>query len=158
MRQVAFAAVPLLVLSLASSARAQLGKSEGTHDNPTTAQISEFVQVMEKYLYLIDHLSRLAENPTASGIAAVVSANDMLKTHPQDAINYFNSLLPDVKNESVRRAIRIQLADLYKTTHQQDKALEQLRDLIISAPQGPRTTRPPLPQPTRRENRGTEEQ
>ena len=126
------------LLALCSVAGAQLKTPEvqGSLD-----QIAPYIEIMEKYLYLVDHVARLADNPTASGIAAALRAGDVLKEHPQDAIEYYNRVLPDVKNDSVRRAIRIQLADLYQKTNQQDKALEQLRELMVSAPASPRPTR-----------------
>ena len=67
---------------------------------------------------------------------------EILKDKPQDAIDYFNRTMPDVKNDSVRRVIRLQLAELYGKTNQPDKALEQIRELMILAPAGagvPRT-------------------
>ena len=128
----------LALLALCSVAGAQLKTPEvqGSLD-----QIGPYIEIMEKYLYLVDHVARLADNPTASGIAAALRAGDVLKEHPQDAIEYYNRVLPDVKNDSVRRAIRIQLADLYQKTNQQDKALEQLRELMVSAPASPRPPR-----------------
>jgi thioredoxin-like negative regulator of GroEL len=132
-------AATLLVLGLGAAARAQLAKPQET---PAGAeQITQFIDVMEKYLYVVDHLTRMSENPTAVGVAAALQANDMLKSRPQEAIEYFNKLLPDVKNEAVKRAIRLQLADLYKNSNQNDKALDQLRELM-AAPAGPPRPRP----------------
>ena len=88
---------------------------------------------MRRYLDVVDRYSRMARDPSAAGIAAVVSAADLLKPRGTDAaINYFNELLPQVKDPAVERAIRIQLAELYKTSGQQDQALEQLRTLMTS--------------------------
>ncbi|HEX2973435.1 MAG TPA: hypothetical protein VHP11_13960, partial [Tepidisphaeraceae bacterium] len=52
-------------------------------------------------------------------------------------VEFFEKLLPQVKNEAVRRAIQLQLTELYKAAGQQDKAMEQLESLIISAPAMP---------------------
>jgi len=148
-------AASLALLALCSVAGAQLKTPEvqGSLD-----QIAPYIEIMEKYLYLVDHVSRLADNPTASGIAAALRAGDVLKEHPQDAIEYYNRVLPDVKNDSVRRAIRIQLADLYQKTNQQDKALEQLRELMVSAPASPRPPRAARAAPPPRSERPEAEQ
>lgn len=137
-RVTSVAAAAFALLGLCSVAGAQLKTPDvqGSLD-----QVGPFIEIMEKYLYLVDHMARLADNPTASGIAAVLRTGDVFKEHPQDAIEYFNKILPDVKNDSVRRAIRIQLADLYQKTNQQDKALEQLRELMVFAPASPRPPR-----------------
>ena len=91
------------------------------------------VEMLRGYLELVDRYTQMSSNPTNAGIAAVISANDILKTRGADAaIEYFNKLLPDVKDAAVQRAIRVQLADLYKNSNQGDKALEQLRALMTS--------------------------
>ena len=141
-----------VVLSATAFAPAQV-RPPATPPPADTGQMGEmvyFISTMEKYLYLVDHLTRMSENPTAAGVAAVLQASDLLKSRPQEAIDYFTRLLPEVKNESVKRAIRIQLADLYKNSNQNDKALDQLRELMIAAPPGPPRMRPaaePPPNP-----------
>ena len=95
------------------------------------------LDVMRNYLDVFDRYSRLSKDPTSAGVAAVVTAGEILRARGADpAIAYFNKMLPDVKNESVQRAIRLQLVELYKMSGQQDKALEQLQVLITSAPAG----------------------
>lgn len=85
------------------------------------------------YLTMVTQYGKLASDPEASGVAAVVSAADVLrKGGPQEAINFFVKILPDVKQDAVRRAIRLQLVDLYKAANQPDKALEQLSNLITA--------------------------
>ena len=91
-------------------------------------------EIMRGYLEIVDRYSKISSDPTTAGIAAVVSAAEVLKPRGSDAaIEYFNKLLPEVKNESVARAIRAQLAELYKAAGQQDKSLEQLRTLITGS-------------------------
>ena len=66
-----------------------------------------------------------------------MGANEILKPKGADAaIAYFTKVLPQVKNEAVQRAIRVQLADLYKAAGQGDKALEQYEAMMTSAPAG----------------------
>jgi hypothetical protein len=95
------------------------------------------VELLRGYLEMVDRFSHLARDPASAGIAAVISANDMLKARGQDAVvNYFTKILPNVKNEAVQRAIRIQLIQAYQTAGQQDKAMEQMESLMINAPSG----------------------
>jgi hypothetical protein len=95
------------------------------------------LDAMRNYLDVFDRYSRLSRDPAAAGVAAVVTAGEILRARGADtAIAYFNKVMPDVKNEAVQRAIRLQLIELYKMSGQQDKALEQLQSLMISAPAG----------------------
>ena len=100
--------------------------------------------MVQSYLGAVEQVSKMARDPSATGVAAVMTASDMLKERGADAaINFFNDVLPQVKNEAVQRAIRMQLIDLYKRAGQQDKALEQVKTLITSAPAGPGESAPP---------------
>ena len=93
------------------------------------------VHVLKGWIDLVDSYTRLAKDPTAAGVAAVVTANDILKHKGTEvAIEYFTKLMSEVKNESVQRAIRLQLVELYGKAGQPDQALEQLRMLMILAP------------------------
>ncbi len=104
------------------------------------------MEMLRGYIELVDRFTRLSRDPGTAGIAAVISASDMLKRRgPDTAINYFTKTLPDVKNEAVQRAIRIQLADLYKAAGQEDKAIEQLEILMKGAPAGSPGTNEPRP-------------
>ena len=92
-------------------------------------------EMMRGYIDVVDRFSRLSRNPATAGVAAVIAAADMLKQRgPDAAIEYFNKTLPDVKNETVQRAIRMQLIELYRASGQNDKAIEQLDSLIKTAP------------------------
>jgi hypothetical protein len=95
------------------------------------------LQMLREYVDVVNGLTHIAHDPTSSGVAAVVAASDLLRARGTDAsIQYFTKLLPDVKNDAVQRAIRIQLVDLYRQSGQADKALEQLDLLIKGAPAG----------------------
>lgn len=97
--------------------------------------------MMRGYIDVVDRFSRLSRDPSASGVAAVIAAADMLKQKgPETAIEYFTNILPAVKSETVQRAIRIQLAELYRNSGSHEKALEQLDVLIKSA--GPESSTP----------------
>jgi hypothetical protein len=94
--------------------------------------------LMRGYIDLVDRIARLSRDPTTAGVAAVISAADILKARGADAgIEYFTKMLETAKSDAVKRAIRIQLIELYKQSGQQDKAMEQLTELINAAPAGP---------------------
>jgi hypothetical protein len=102
---------------------------------PPMADRIRHAEMLRGYLELVDRYGQMAQNPTSAGVAAVITAGDILKAKGNDAaIDYFTKLLPDVKDPSIQRAIRIQLADMYKAAGQADKALEQLRELMTAAP------------------------
>ena len=91
------------------------------------------IDTLRGYFGVVEAFTRLSRDPTQAGIAAVISAGDILKPRGTDAgIDYFNKLLPETKNPAVQRAIRVQLAELYKQAGKQDEALKQLRELITT--------------------------
>lgn len=103
-------------------------------------------ETLRGYLDIVDRFGRMTRDPAMSGIAAVVSANDILRPRgTQVAIEYFTKLLPEVKNPAVSRAIRVQLVDLYKAAGQQDQALEQLRTIITADTSNEPAAPPPPP-------------
>jgi hypothetical protein len=85
------------------------------------------------FLNMVDSYAKLAKDPDAASVAAVVSAADVLRPKgAQGAIDYFTKILPDVKSPTVQRAIRLQLMDFYKASNQPDKALEQLQLIMTT--------------------------
>jgi thioredoxin-like negative regulator of GroEL len=123
--------------------------AQAQEDRLRSPEAIQFIEAMRGYLEVIDRFSAIAQDPASSGVAAVLSAGEIFRNRsPEEAINFYTKLLPDTKNEAVQRAIRIQLAELYKNTNQQEKALEQLRTLITSAPAEPPMPRVPFPPPT----------
>jgi hypothetical protein len=110
---------------------------------------NERIEHLRNYLGVIEAYSRLSRDANQAGIAAVVTAADMLRPRGADAgIEYFTKLLPEVKSPAVQRAIRLQLVDLYKATGKSEEALTQLREVMKGAPETEPTTppgRPPQP-------------
>jgi len=89
------------------------------------------IDMLRGYLGVVEAFTRLSRDPTQAGIAAVISAGDILKPRGTDAgIEFFTKVLPETKNPAVQRAIRVQLAELYKQADKQDEAIKQLRELI----------------------------
>lgn len=110
-------------------------------------------EMLRGYLDAVDRYAKLSRDSVTSGIAAVVATADILRPRGTNAaIDHFNKMLPQVKNEAVQRAIRLQLVDLYKASGQQDKAMEILEQLMIAPPAGAEPSRseptpPPPPRP-----------
>lgn len=116
------------------------GPALGGPQHPMMAQI----EMMRAWLELIDRYVRMSKDPVSAGVAAVVSADDLMRAkQPSQAIEYFNKVLPEVKNETVQRAIRLQLIELYGKNNEPDKALEEIRKLMIEAPAKPEATAHP---------------
>ena len=108
-------------------------------------------EMVRGYLDAVQRYAQLARDPSMSGIAAVVSAADLLRPRGADAaIDFFTKLLPEVKSPGVQRAIRLQLVDLYKAAGKTDQALDELKTLMTAEPgandmAGPATPPPPPP-------------
>jgi len=92
---------------------------------------------MLSYLEIVERYSKITQNGTSAGVAAVIAANDLLRPAGNQAvIDFFTKQLEETKNDTVKRAIRLQLVDLYRLTGDRDKALEQLKILMNEAPAG----------------------
>jgi hypothetical protein len=116
----------------------------GDGEDPRMARYN----LMRGYLDAVDRYARLAHDPAMSGIAAVVTASDLLKKRGTDAgIDYFTKLLPQVKSPAIGRAIRIQLVDLYRAAGKNDEALNQLKELMLAEPAANEGQTPIMPPP-----------
>lgn len=100
-------------------------------ERPSPAPVHNPVEAMRQYLQLVDQYTTLAKDPSATGVAAVVTLADLTKQQGTSvAINKLNKLLADSKDPAVQRAIRLQLIDLYRAAGEPDKAIEQAEILI----------------------------
>jgi hypothetical protein len=119
-------------------------RSPGPGEGRPDPRMAKF-DVLRGYFEVVDRYARLARDPAHAGIAAVVSAADILRPRGADvAIEYFNKLLPEVKTPAVQRAIRLQLADLYKSAGKHEEALEQLKQIMVAdTTSEPAPARPP---------------
>jgi hypothetical protein len=101
---------------------------------PRQGGVPPEVARFQNYLTMVDSYAKLAKDPDAAAVAAVVSAADVLRPKgAQGAIDYFTKILPEVKSPTVQRAIRLQLMDFYKAANQPEKALEQLQAIMTMA-------------------------
>jgi lipopolysaccharide biosynthesis regulator YciM len=84
------------------------------------------------FVWYIEHSAAVAKDADASGVAAVLEAKELLRSkEPQVEIDFFNKALYDTKSRPIQREIRMTLADLYKAQGQNDKALDQLQQLMM---------------------------
>ena len=120
-----------------------MGMMGGDRPDPRMAKF----EMLRGYFEVVDRYARLARDPAHAGIAAVVSAADILRPRGADvAIEYFNKLMPEVKTPAVQRAIRIQLAELYRSAGKHEEALEQLKQIMVADTSSePPPARPPQP-------------
>jgi lipopolysaccharide biosynthesis regulator YciM len=100
-------------------------------DAPPTPTGSDAWTASNQYTWGIEHTAAIAKDPDAVAVQAVIEANDLLKSKdPQVAIDFFTKALYDSKNRPAQREIRLVLCHLYKSQGQNDKALDQLQQLI----------------------------
>jgi hypothetical protein len=146
---VTIAVLLLLLFQFAQVAALGEMKKRADQDRTDLARHKDADQ-LRGYLDLVDRFSVVAKDRSQSGVAAVLYAHEVGKTLPPDEqVAYYTNLLPEVKDDAVRRSIRFKLVDLYLHDPKPDraKAMEQLRLVITEMPaasaNGP-TTAPSL--------------
>ena len=143
--RIAIFVTTLLLLSAAAAAAPPGIAQRAATPGPTPMSWNQWVSLFRDYMELIDHFSKVVEDSSNAGVAAVIYTDDILRTRPsREAIEYYQKLLPEVKDPAVRRAIHLRLAEHLRLSNQADAALAQLRELIIAAPA---STPPPTSQP-----------
>lgn len=101
-------------------------------DSTSAAMQTEFFR---GYLDAVERYAQLSSNPRNAGVAAVVTAADMLRDQPPQAtIDFFAPLLEagQFPDYTVETAVRLQLAEAYRAAGQTEQALETLRALIVA--------------------------
>jgi len=89
------------------------------------------IGLFSRLLGLIDEVTGMARDPSTAGVAAVMTAKDLLGS-PQEVVEYYETLLPRTKNPVIVRVLHLQLAEQYKALGQRDKALDHLAVLITA--------------------------
>jgi hypothetical protein len=99
---------------------------------PASAGAADAWQARDESVWWIEHTAAIAASADSSGVQATVEARELLKSqNPQVSLDFFNKALYDVKNRAVQRQIRMTLYDIYKEQGQNDKALDQLQQLMM---------------------------
>jgi hypothetical protein len=90
-------------------------------------------QAIALYLWNIEHAAEIAKDPDMAGVQAVIQADQFLKTsqQPQVEIDWFTKAMYNTRNPAVKRQIQLTLFNLYKQVGQNDKALDQLQQLMM---------------------------
>ncbi|MAE67963.1 MAG: hypothetical protein CMJ18_27225 [Phycisphaeraceae bacterium] len=126
----------ILVLSAASAVtlgvvfvRAATARAESLEEQQANLMVSH-INLYRNMLGLIQDFRAIAEDASASGVTAVLSVEDHLP-RKADQVAFMERMLPNAKDEVIRRAIRIKLAELYKDTDAPaEKGIAQLEALI----------------------------
>ncbi len=133
----------LLIAPTLWVAAAGIARASSASDGPASASAQaakiQYLDMMQRYLTLMQSVTKLAEDPTAAALAATFASKELIVGEGGEAkaIEFYEKILPEAKNEAVQRAIRMMLADLYARTGQKTKAMEQFRILIVTAPPSP---------------------
>jgi len=99
---------------------------------PTIGQKEDDYQTSNEYLWFLEHNAAMAKDPEAMGVQAVFYAKALLNgREPQVQIDFFNKALYDTKMRPVQREIRMALCQIYKQQGQNDKAMDQLQQLMM---------------------------
>jgi hypothetical protein len=101
--------------------------------SPPPPSGEEHGHALALYLWNIEHAAGIAKDPEMAGVQAVIQADEFLKAtkEPQVEIDWLTKAMYDTHNAAVRRQIHLVLFNLYKQTAQDDKALDQLQDLMM---------------------------
>jgi hypothetical protein len=84
------------------------------------------------YIWWVEQNAAIAKDPEAAGVEAVIDAATLLHDRePQVQIDFFNKALYETKMRPVQREIRMALYQIYKQQGQNDKAMDQLQQLML---------------------------
>ncbi len=97
-------------------------------------QTREFVDLMSRYMSLVDQVVAATSSEEASVFLAIEGIYEVYekKKDAPGAIAHFERLLKQHGDrQAIRTMLRLKISDIYKETGEADKVLEQL-DLIIA--------------------------
>jgi hypothetical protein len=97
---------------------------------PVASPAADSWQIMNESTWWVEHQAAISKDADAAGVQAAMEAKAALGPG-QPAIDFFNKALYDTKSRPVQRLIRLMLFHLYKDQGQNDKALDQLRMLMM---------------------------
>ena len=125
-----------VAMTLAVSVNLAPALAADRNEHPEMAKIVEFIGLYRSVLDVVSGVDEIASSPSASAVAAIFGVDDHFKKDKAKSIAFLEQLLPKVKDQTVQRAIRMKLGDLYKDTGQTDKSVKQLESLILNQPGG----------------------
>jgi hypothetical protein len=117
---------PIMAMALAAGLCTMLRA-----DDVSSATPQQSLQDQATQAWLLDHTIAVTKDPEGAGVWAVDQTMEILKDQPPQAtIDYLQKMLYEAKGRAVQRAIRIKLVGLYRATDRNDKAAEQLEELM----------------------------
>jgi hypothetical protein len=122
----------LVMLAAGVALAAGVGGMLKADDSTPPTGAGGTVDVHNAYLWGVEHTALIDKDADASGVRAVIDAGESLKSQPpQVQLDFFNKALYETKNRAVQRQIRFELYRLYSGQGQNDKAMDQLEQLMI---------------------------
>ena len=101
------------------------------HFDNEREEVFEHLEMFQRLLGLIQQYASIAESETTAGVAAVMSVEEHAGGRKR-AIKALEGMLPNVTNDTIKRAIHLKLVDHYGEMDDQDKAMEHLKQLILN--------------------------
>jgi hypothetical protein len=99
---------------------------------PELEQGQRYVTTMSAYLDLTEKLVDMSKRPETAVFQAIEGVVEIYQQRGEVslAIEYLDDLLEDVDNPAVRNVLHLKLRELYQSTGQGSKALEQLKEMV----------------------------
>jgi predicted negative regulator of RcsB-dependent stress response len=93
---------------------------------------SKILNTVQAYLSMLDRMEKIASDPRSALMLAQNSIKEVYERKGQkaEAVGELRKLLDGLEDVGVRTAIRFAIADIYKETGQNDRALEELRMIV----------------------------
>ncbi|WP_428389789.1 hypothetical protein [Mucisphaera sp.] len=91
----------------------------------------EEIELFSRLLGLVHEVADIAEDEGVAGVAAVMGVEDYIE-EPRERIAFFERVMPETDHPTIRRAIRLELSELYGETGQREKGLAMLEALITT--------------------------
>ena len=88
------------------------------------------LQPLRRLFALVGDVTEIADDPVASAVLATITLEEHVDG-PAQAAEILADMLPDVRNATVERVVRLRLLDLCARAGQPDAALCHLRELIV---------------------------
>lgn len=102
---------------------------------PVSAQEADprdFLDIVERYLSMLDHMQEITSDPRGALLMAQNSIKEIYEQagRKAEAIEELKDVLEGLTDPAARTAVRFAIADLYKETGDREKALAELREIV----------------------------
>ena len=120
----------------AERAERERGRDERDRDHEIRRRTREIAEQelglreLRIHLQMLERMKALTFAPENCAMIAIGAIKDELDLEPRDAIKHLERLLAKTRSLGLRNAVRMSLKELYVQTHQTEKLLDLLMDLI----------------------------